>query len=140
MCHIELMAESPEWDPHATWFQEQELVMTDSTGNICDRPVGWSTKRLVATVCSVYSQASQPDSDFGLALEWMVQVKSFVVVASEHAYIKLVKVMKSSKRGQPISAMQLAKNWGVGFAAAKKTLAVTTQKGVCTMLHPTLSQ
>ena len=81
------MAESPEWDPHATWFQEQELVMTDSTGNICDRPVGWSTKRLVATVCSVSSQASQPDSDFGLALEWMVQVKSFVVVASEHAYI-----------------------------------------------------
>ena len=133
------MAESPEWDPHATWFQEQESVMTDSTGNICDRPVGWSTKRLVATVCSVSSQASQPDSDFGLALEWMVQVKSFVVVASEHAYIKLVKVMKSSKRGQPISAMQLAKNWGVGFAAAEKTLAVTTQKGVCTMLHPTLS-
>ena len=104
------MAESPEWDPHATWFQEQESVMTDSTGNICDRPVGWSTKRLVATVCSVSSQASQPDSDFGLALEQMVQVKSFVVVASEHAYIKLVKVMKSSKRGQPISAMQLAKN------------------------------
>ena len=133
------MAESPEWDPHATWFQEQESVMTDSTGNICDRPVGWSTKQLVATVCSVSSQASQPDSDFGLALEWMVQVKSFVVVASEHAYIKLVKVMKSSKRGQPISAMQLAKNWGVGFAAAEKTLAVTTQKGVCTMLHPTLS-
>ena len=133
------MAESPEWDPHATRFQEQELVMTDSTGNICDRPVGWSTKRLVATVCSVSSQASQPDSDFGLALEWMVQVKSFVVVASEHAYIKLVKVMKSSKRGQPISAMQLAKNWGVGFAVAEKTLAVTTQKGVCTMLHPTLS-
>ena len=133
------MAESPEWDPHATRFQEQESVMTDSTGNICDRPVGWSTKRLVATVCSVYSQASQPDSDFGLALEWMVQVKSFVVVASEHAYIKLVKVMKSSKRGQPISAMQLVKNWGVGFAAAEKTLAVTTQKGVPTMLHPTLS-
>ena len=133
------MAESPEWDPHATWFQEQESVMTDSTGNICDRPVDWSTKRLVATVCSVSSQASQPDSDFGLALEWMVQVKSFVVVASEHAYIKLVKVMKSSKRGQPISAMQLAKNWGVGFAVAEKTLAVTTQKGVCTMLHPTLS-
>ena len=88
----------------------------------------------------MYSQASQPDSDFGLALERMVQVKSFVVVASEHAYIKLVKVMKSSKRGQPISAMQLAKNWGVGFAAAEKTLAVTTQKGVHTMLHSTLSQ
>ena len=62
------------------------------------------------------------------------------MVASEHAYIKLVKVMKSSKRGQPISAMQLAKNWGVGFAAAEKTLAVTTQKGVCTVLHPTLSR
>ena len=34
----------------------------------------------------------------------------------------------------------LAKNWGIGLDAARRTVEATTQKGVRTILHPTLSR
>ena len=34
----------------------------------------------------------------------------------------------------------LAKNWGIGLDAARRTVETTTQKGVRTILHPTLSR
>ena len=33
----------------------------------------------------------------------------------------------------------LANNWGIGIETARRTIKVTTQCGVCTVLHPTLS-
>lgn len=46
----------------------------------------------------------------------------------------------SSDRRDGVDAATLARNWGIGLHAAKKTLKVTTQRGVRTMVHPSLSR
>ena len=43
-------------------------------------------------------------------------------------------------RSEGIDAETLAKNWGIGLGTAKKTLGVTTQHGIRTLVHPTLSR
>ena len=45
----------------------------------------------------------------------------------------------SGDRHDGVDAATLARNWGIGLPAAKKTLGVTTQQGVLNMIHPSLS-
>ena len=59
-----MMAESPEWDPHTTCFKEQEEAMLDR--NCLLREVSnkeWSD-RSVATVCA-FGVNCQPEFHFG---------------------------------------------------------------------------
>ena len=39
-----------------------------------------------------------------------------------------------------IGAKTLAKDWRIGLKQAERTIEATTQKGLCTILHPTLSR
>jgi hypothetical protein len=52
--------------------------------------------------------------------------------------ISLVKSEMRDKAG--IDAATLAKNWGIGIEAAKRTRLVTTQRGIRRMIHPTLTK
>ena len=47
----------------------------------------------------------------------------------------------STKKGKPsVSPYDLANRWGIGLETAKKTLLHTTQRGLCTVPNPLLSQ
>jgi len=48
--------------------------------------------------------------------------------------------VKTSDRRQGINAAQLARNWGIGLHVAEETLKVTTQRGIRTLVHPSLSR
>jgi hypothetical protein len=52
--------------------------------------------------------------------------------------ISLVKSEMRDKAG--IDAATLAKNWGIGLEAAKRTHLVTTQRGIRRMIHPSLTK
>jgi hypothetical protein len=39
-----------------------------------------------------------------------------------------------------VDAAKLAKNWGIGIEAAKRTRLVTTQRGIRRMIHPSLTK
>jgi hypothetical protein len=52
--------------------------------------------------------------------------------------ISLVKSEMRDKAG--VYAETLAKNWGIGIEAAKRTRLVTTQRGVRRMIHPSLTK
>ena len=54
--------------------------------------------------------------------------------------LKLTKVVKTSAKAYPIGAKQLARYWGIGLNKDNKTIEVTIQNGVRTLLHPTLSR
>ena len=45
--------------------------------------------------------------------------------------------MASGERGSVLTKEILARRWGIGLETAKKTLQVTTQKGIRRVLHPT---
>ena len=46
----------------------------------------------------------------------------------------------TSTKKQHIDASTLARNWGIGLETAARTLHSTTQRGVRTVLHPSLSR
>jgi hypothetical protein len=50
----------------------------------------------------------------------------------------MVKYEMRDKGG--IDAATLAKNWGTGIEAAKRTRLVTTQRGIRRMVHPSLTK
>jgi hypothetical protein len=52
--------------------------------------------------------------------------------------IYLVKSEMRDKAG--FDAATLAKNWGIGIEAAKRTRLVTTQRGIRRMIHPSLTK
>jgi hypothetical protein len=52
--------------------------------------------------------------------------------------ISLVKYEMRDKAG--VDAATLAKNWGIGIEAAKRTRLVTTQRGIGRMVHPSFTK
>ena len=46
----------------------------------------------------------------------------------------------SGNRSDSVDTVTLARKWGIGLPAAKKTLGGTTQRGVRTMIYPSLSR
>jgi hypothetical protein len=52
--------------------------------------------------------------------------------------ISLVKFEMRDKAG--VDAAKLAKNWGIGLEAAKRTRLVTTQRGIIGMIHPSFTK
>jgi subtilase family serine protease len=57
---------------------------------------------------------------------------------SSNLNVSMVKSEMRDKVG--IYAATLAKNWGIGIEAAKRTLLVTTQRGIRRMIHPSLTK
>jgi hypothetical protein len=52
-----------------------------------------------------------------------------------------VSLLKSEIRDKAgFDAATLAKNWGIGVEAAKRTRIVTTQRGIRRMIHPSLTK
>ena len=54
--------------------------------------------------------------------------------------VKIISSVKTVSQRWGIDAETLSRNWGIGLAAAKRTLHATTQRGIRTVLHPTLSR
>jgi hypothetical protein len=51
-------------------------------------------------------------------------------------FIRVVSGMTSSERKSALTPEVLSRRWNIGLDSAKRTLQVTTQKGVRTVLHP----
>jgi hypothetical protein len=69
--------------------------------------------------------------DDGILLAELVETSSNVNVP----------MVKSEMRDKgDIDAATLAKNWGIGIEAAKRTRLVTTQRGIRRMIHPSLTK
>ena len=72
------------------------------------------------------SQGEPIDHTLGEALESAVSCQGIVA-------------LKTSAKGHMIGPETLAKNWSIGLPTAKRTIEATTQSGMHTILHPTLS-
>ena len=48
--------------------------------------------------------------------------------------------VQASNRMQPTEPTDLAAEWGIGLEASRRTLTCTTQSGLRTVLHPSLSR
>jgi hypothetical protein len=143
----ELTYETPECDPYATTLHDQEAGMVDSWGNI-KIPGDCHPKRRQA--CSLrqkeeeikklsfkYSDTSAKLQDLSAVLDdgtLMARLDE----TSSNLNVSMVKSEMRDKGG--IDAATLAKNWGIGIEAAKRTRLVTTKRGIRRMVDPSLTK
>jgi hypothetical protein len=143
----ELTYESTEYNPSATTFHDQEYSMMDSWGNI---KVSGDCHPKTRQVCSLHQKEaeikllSSKYSDTSAKLQDLSSVLDDGTLLAElddnnlNLNISLVKSEMRDKAG--VDASTLAKNWGIGLEAAKRTRLVTTQRGIRRMIHPSLTK
>lgn len=138
----DLTFDSPEWDPHDKSYQRNEelalerlskgdTMPTPRTSRICE--LGSRTLSTAQLVVEAVSQDNAilrdfsnvyHDGDFTCALQNSVQIHSIHTVG----------------KGNEVDAETLSRNWSIGIETARRTLGVTTQRGIRTVLHPSLSR
>ena len=154
----ELTADSPEWDPHSRLFDANEHAMTDEDGFV---KIHSRRRDIMATKTDIGSQADAQDvseaisavprtsSDASNTLHdrlFVSAVRSKVEVThDEFVQSKITpKPMKvasaKSKQRCKLTPETLSKKWNAGLEAAKRTLRVTTQRGIKTVADPSMSR
>jgi hypothetical protein len=145
----ELTYETPEYDPSAKTFHDQEAGMTDSWGNL--KVIGdFHPKRRQA--CSLrkkeaeikllsarYSDTSAKLQDLSPVLDdGTLLAELECATATTDLNMSLVKSEMRDNAG--FDAATLVNNWVIGIEAAKRTHLVTTQMGIRRMIHPILTK
>jgi hypothetical protein len=111
-----------DWDPHSEFFQEQENNFDALQSHHYHH-----NERQIHSVLSEYNQNRLHETIY----------KQLSDAYDDNSYITLqVATTMTSKCGLNMNAETLSNNWCIGLEAAKKTLQVTTQKGIRNVLHP----
>jgi hypothetical protein len=143
----ELAYESPECDPSATTFHDQEAGMMDSWRNIKVSGECHPNRRQVCSLRQKEEEIkhlSSKYSDTSAKLQNLSAVLDDGTLLAElddnnlNLNVSLVKSEMRAKGG--IDAATLSKSWGIGIEAAKSTRLVTTQRGSRIMVHPSLTK
>jgi hypothetical protein len=143
----ELTYETPKYDPSATTFHDQEAGMVDSWGNVkvsgdfhpkrCQVCSLRQKEEEIKHLSSNYSDTSAKLQDLSALLD----DGTLLAELDENNSNLNVSMVKSEMRDKGgIDAATLAKNWGIGIEAAKRTRLVTTQRGIRRMVHPILTR
>ena len=114
-------------------FREQEDAIVDTRGNIRKEYIQNRSDKIIATVGT-----NTPASSDQTVTE--DQQLATALVAAVHIPSGTISAVKTGKRKCVVGPRTLAKNWGIGLDAAQRTVETTTQMGVRTILHPTLSR
>jgi hypothetical protein len=145
-----LTYETPEYDPSAKNFHDQEAGMLDSLGNFKVLGDFHPKRRQVCPICQkeaeikvisarYYSDTSAKLQDLSPVLDdgtLLAELESVTTTTDLNA--SLVRSEMTDKAG--VDAATLAKNWGIGIEEAKRTHTVTTQRGIIRMIHPSLTK
>ena len=130
---VELTAEAPDWDPASTTFQQQEEAMLQADGGLKDSIESWSLRRTISALNTI-AHSETPDFHLGDAMH------SHKLVNPDTPDPQTIGSITSGVRKPCIQATKLAKNWGIGLEPVTRTIEATTQRGLQTVLHNTLSQ
>jgi hypothetical protein len=142
----ELTYEYPEYDLSATTFHEQEASMMDSWGNIKVSGYFHPKRRQVFSLRQKEEEVKLLSSKYNDTSAKLQDLSSVIDDGTLLAYlddintnlnISLVKSEMRDKVG--VDAATLAKNWGIGIEADKRTHLVTTQRGIRRMICPSLT-
>jgi hypothetical protein len=132
---LHLTSETLTWEPTTNLYEQQESAMTDYSGNIVrDAAVRGQVPTLIVNELQLLTTDladMMHDCYFHQVLTSHVVVSS--VNASLSGHVRLCKAAL-------IDFMTLTAQWMIAPERAKKTVQLTTQRGICTCLNPTLAQ
>ena len=132
------------WDPSSKVYKDQENAMTDPRGRPIERDTARGPLMVINSVCtSTYNDAADVSlqSNFPNVLRSKVNISHVNVanvskVSAEPDPASLGNVYSTKKK--QVDSVVLAKRWHINHGRAKKTVKLTTQRGVRTTLHPSL--
>ena len=125
------------WDPGSDIYAQQENAMIDHRGIVLRRD---STARGPMTVINQITTSTCDDAvDFTANENFGAVLASHINISELHNSTTRYGDIKSNKRKQ-VDSTTLAKRWGIDPKKAMRTVRKTTQRGVRTTLHPTLSR
>ncbi len=133
---LHLTSETLTWDPTTTLYEEQKAAMIGYSGHVVTttRPLMGHINHLVINLLSSLTtdQADVTDDKFFYdVLASHVQISS--IETSLNGHICLCKT-------GPIDPQTLAAHWMISPECVKRTVVMTTQRGVRTCPNPTLSR
>lgn len=133
---LELTYESPEWDPKSTMFEQQEESMMDSRGQVLTNDtVGPRGRMFMVSGLQTFA----PTLPFDLYDCYGMAEDNLGMALESNRSVAGVGIARSENRGS-LDPNKLAQTWGIGLEAAKRTIQATTQRGMRTVLHPSLSR
>ena len=140
--NLVLTVDSPEWDPHSDSYARQEESMTDFRGHMTEHQSPsrsiyalqkeaclQGTKHLVASMDSQVSCVLSEVSPTLVDDEFVSSLKSKVNISHDDVQVSSV---KSSSRIAEVTPEELSRRWNIGLDAARRTVRVTTQRGMQT--------
>lgn len=140
--HYDLTANDPLWDPSSDSFAKQEDGMLDYRGHLLSRATPARGQLVINSVESLaYDAVDVTDDDnFATILDANVNVSIAQVESMRlpEAERNIGRVSSSQKAS--IDYMDLAERWCISPEKAKQTVQRTTQRGIRTTLHPSLSR
>ena len=98
----------------------------------------WGNERIIAALHTL-PQGKQPATDFGLALVRTVNTPTPRIASKSKDPVSFM-VFNTSSRRNSMSPQLLARRWGTHLETAKRTLDATTQRGVRSILNPTMTR
>ena len=138
--HLTLTSDEPEYDPHDTSYASQEAALTKilATGDRIGAPP--PSRRL----CSVTKTFSNARALITMNDPASVSLKATSLTFDDGLFANELnrKLSAISRRatGNQFDPEMLARNWGIDRVTARRMINTTTQRGIRTLLHPTLSR
>ena len=125
--HFSAKALDPEWDPHDPSFSAQDDALLTAGGLLREIPEEFRGQ-FVAGMHTNPCKSLQEYEDGNLENV----LTAHIIVSSVGG--------QASTRMQPTDPTDIAANWGIGLEAARCTLECKTQRGLLTVLHPSLGR
>ena len=124
----DLTAPTLEWNPSCQSFQDQEEERTDHRGLVPDQLVNIPPMQVCSIEADIQSYVHDNVTSSMPFEEGPIEGGLFSTAAIH------------TQKTFPIEPEVLSKRWGIGVQTARQTLLRTTQRGVRTVLNPTLSR
>ena len=126
---IHLIVEEPRWDSSTSEYSERETQILNDQGKN-SIPATASRKPVYVSAVVSYSLANVATDvidydNLATALESQIQIS-----------IVLIDMVRKPS----VEPIVLSKRWGITPEKTQKTIQATTQRGIRTMLHPSLSR
>ena len=128
---IELTAEDPVWDPHDTQFERAEDALTEADGGL--REARGHDNRLISVVRQESLQLDERVYDANSQCSAVLTEMSPTL--HDGTFMKALNDNRNvgaatSKRRTGLAAEDIARHWNIPIPVARRTIEVTTQRGV----------
>jgi hypothetical protein len=139
--HLELTSDAPEYDPHDSTYASQEAALTKIVLDTGDRIGAPPPSRRLCSVTKTFSHAiSLATGKDSVLLSLLATTPTLDDGSFAKKLNRLIGALKRNSSGRQFDPDMLARNWGIDRATARRTVNATTQRGIRTLLHPTLSR